>query len=78
MLKTSIVIPIVTALCGFLSAIVVFSYLGNMSKETGVPLDKIPMVGTSLAFIVFPSVVARLPLSNFWAVIFFLTLFCNN
>lgn len=74
-LKSSVMIPAATVVCGFLSAIVVFSYLGNMSYVSGIALDQIPMKGTALVFIVFPSILSKLPLSNFWSVLFFLILF---
>jgi SNF family Na+-dependent transporter len=63
--------------CGFLSAIVVFSYLGNMAFTSGIPIEDIPMKGTALAFIVFPSILSRIPLGNFWCILFFSILFCK-
>ena len=49
-----------------------------MSKISGIELDQIPLRGPELVFIVFPSLLCQLPLSNFWSVLFFIILFCNN
>lgn len=72
---SSLLIPLVTCLCGFLAAAVVFSYMGFMSKISGIPLQEIPLRGTALAFVIFPAALTKLAFSNFWAVIFFILLF---
>lgn len=36
--KSAVLIPFLTCLCGFLSAFAVFSYMGYMSKVSGIPI----------------------------------------
>ncbi|PAA74854.1 hypothetical protein BOX15_Mlig005956g4 [Macrostomum lignano] len=57
-----------------LSGVVVFSFLGFLANETGIDLDKVVDSGVSLAFIVYPQVVTKLPVSPLWAILFFLML----
>ena len=38
-LKTSLIIPCLTCICGLLSSLVIFSYMGNMSLISGLSLD---------------------------------------
>jgi SNF family Na+-dependent transporter len=53
---------------------IVFSYLGNLAKTLAVPVGKVAASGPSLAFIVFPEALSKMPWSNFFCVLFFLTL----
>lgn len=68
------------ALCnsGFsiIAGFAVFSYLGHFAHESGQSMDSIAAEagGIGLSFIVFPAVLATLPASNFFSVVFFLML----
>ena len=53
---------------------VIFSYLGALSKEIGVPVDEVAKSGPSLAFVVYPYAVTKLPAAPVWAILFFLML----
>ena len=53
---------------------IVFSYLGNLAKLSGVGVDKIAASGPALAFIVFPEALSNMPASNAFCVLFFVTL----
>ncbi|XP_062576126.1 sodium- and chloride-dependent betaine transporter-like [Saccostrea cucullata] len=53
---------------------VVFSILGYMVHENGVPIEKVVKSGPGLGFIAYPEALAKLPLSNLWAVVFFIML----
>ena len=53
---------------------VIFSYLGSLSKELGVPVGDVAKSGPSLAFVVYPYAVTKLPGAPFWAILFFLML----
>uniref|UniRef100_A0A667ZQU1 Transporter n=1 Tax=Myripristis murdjan TaxID=586833 RepID=A0A667ZQU1_9TELE len=49
----------------------VFSVLGFMSHEQGVPIEDVAESGPGLAFIVYPQAVAMMPLPQLWAICFF-------
>ncbi|KAB1254530.1 Sodium- and chloride-dependent betaine transporter [Camelus dromedarius] len=53
---------------------VVFSILGFMSQEQGVPISEVAESGPGLAFIAFPKAVTMMPLSQLWSCLFFLML----
>lgn len=74
-MRPSLLVPILTCACGLLSALVVFSYMGNMSLISGKPLSELPLSGPDLAFIVFPAALTTLPFPNLWAILFFCVLF---
>lgn len=72
--KTCIIMPLLTVACGLLAAIVIFCYMGHMSVISGIPINEIPLAGPDLAFIVFPAVLTKMPLSNILSIAFFLTM----
>nr|XP_054750074.1 sodium- and chloride-dependent taurine transporter-like [Lytechinus pictus] len=51
--------------------IAIFSVLGYMSHEQGVPIDQVASKGPGLAFIAYPRAVALMPLAPLWAILFF-------
>ncbi|XP_076114312.1 sodium- and chloride-dependent glycine transporter 1-like [Mytilus galloprovincialis] len=51
---------------------VVFSVLGFMAHSNGVEIEDVVKSGPGLIYIAYPEVVAKLPLPNLWAVIFFI------
>lgn len=56
------------------SGFVVFSIIGYLAHELEVPVEKVVNEGVGLAFMVYPEVVSRLPISPFWSFMFFLML----
>ena len=71
-------IPILTCLCGFLSAFAVFSYMGHMAKVSGLSIEDLPLSGPDLTFIAYPAVLTMMPLENIWSVMFYLVMICKN
>jgi len=51
---------------------VVFSYMGFLAKALNTDVSCVAKGGPSLAFIVYPTAIAKLPVSPLWAILFFL------
>lgn len=53
----------------------IFSFFsGFLAHTLGVKVEEASTAGPGLAFVAFPQAAARMPWSNFWAVLFFLML----
>ena len=58
-----------------LSSVVVFSVLGYLAGQMGVPVEDVAKGGQGLAFVAYPEALASLPLPWIWSILFFLMLF---
>lgn len=58
----------------FFAGLVIFSIIGFLAHELNVNVDKVVDQGAGLAFIVYPEVVTRLPVSPLWSLLFFVML----
>ncbi|XP_030248846.1 sodium- and chloride-dependent GABA transporter 2-like [Sparus aurata] len=52
----------------------VFSVLGFMSHEQGIPIAEVAESGPGLAFIAYPQAIAMMPLPQLWSICFFVML----
>lgn len=50
----------------------IFSVIGFMAQQTGKSIDEAADQGVGLAFVAYPAALARLPMSPFWSVVFFM------
>lgn len=62
-------------LTSIIASCVIFSVLGNLSQELGIDIDQVADAGQGLAFVVYPTALAKLPLPWLWSVLFFFMLF---
>ena len=68
---TSITNSLISLFAGF----VVFSVIGYMATVNSLGIEEVATSGPGLAFVVFPQALALMPLSWFFAILFFLMLF---
>ncbi|RDD46443.1 Sodium- and chloride-dependent GABA transporter 2 [Trichoplax sp. H2] len=73
-LKDAVVISAINCGTSFFAGFVIFSMLGYMSKQQGLPIEKVVDEGPGLVFMVYPAGLSTLPGSNFWSILFFFML----
>lgn len=67
-------IPLSIVVCGMLSALNIFMYLGHFCIQQNVHIADLTLSGPSLSFNIFPKALAILPWSNLWVLIFFIAM----
>ncbi|XP_063232699.1 sodium- and chloride-dependent glycine transporter 1 [Bacillus rossius redtenbacheri] len=72
--KDSLIVAVSNILTSFFAGLVIFSVIGFLAHELDVQVDHVVDQGAGLAFIVYPEVVTRLPVSPVWALLFFVML----
>ncbi|XP_061073688.1 sodium- and chloride-dependent GABA transporter 2-like [Conger conger] len=70
--KDSLWLCLLNSGTSLVAGFVVFSVLGFMAHEQGVPIAEVAESGPGLAFIAYPQAVAMMPLSQLWAACFFI------
>ncbi|KMQ97973.1 sodium- and chloride-dependent glycine transporter 2-like protein [Lasius niger] len=72
--KDSLIVAISNIGTSFFAGLVIFSVIGFLAHELDVPVASVVDEGAGLAFIVYPEVVARLPVAPVWSLLFFIML----
>ncbi|XP_060062762.1 sodium- and chloride-dependent glycine transporter 2-like [Ylistrum balloti] len=73
--SASVISTSATLTFGLVNGLVVFSVLGVMSEEAGVPIkDMMTSGGFSIGFIAYPKALSYFPLPQLWCVIFYLVI----
>ena len=57
--RDALIISLADTLTSLLAGFVIFSILGNLASELGVPVDSVVKSGTGLAFISYPTALAK-------------------
>ncbi|XP_041083114.1 sodium- and chloride-dependent GABA transporter 2-like isoform X1 [Polyodon spathula] len=70
--KDSVYLCLLNSGTSFVAGFAIFSVLGFMAYEQGVPISEVAESGPGLAFIAYPRAVAMMPLPQLWACCFFL------
>ncbi|CAB3224940.1 unnamed protein product [Arctia plantaginis] len=70
----SLIVAVSNIATSFFAGLVIFSVIGFLAHELNVSVDRVVDQGAGLAFIVYPEVVTRLPVSPLWSILFFVML----
>ncbi|XP_048253285.1 sodium- and chloride-dependent GABA transporter 3-like [Haliotis rufescens] len=74
-LKDVVLVTVIGEVSSILCGLVVFSTLGFMAHQAQIPISEVVSSGSGLGFIIYPEAIAQLPVSQLWAVLFFIMLF---
>ncbi|CAL8335510.1 unnamed protein product [Merluccius merluccius] len=69
--KDTFILCLVNGGSSFVAGFAIFSVLGFMSYEQGLPISEVAATGPGLAFIAYPRAVAMMPFPQLWSVCFF-------
>ncbi|XP_031720125.1 sodium- and chloride-dependent GABA transporter 2-like [Anarrhichthys ocellatus] len=69
--KDTFILCLVNGGSSFVAGFAIFSVLGFMSYEQGLPISEVAASGPGLAFIAYPRAVAMMPFPQLWSICFF-------
>lgn len=74
MIRDATIVSILDTFTSVIAGLVIFSVLGAMSHDMGVPLTEVVSSGFGLGFVAYPEALAQLPVPQLWSCLFFLML----
>jgi len=69
--RDAVIIALANSATSIFAGFVIFSILGFMAEELGVEVSEVVEGGTALAFVAYPTAIAKLPISPLWSFLFF-------
>ncbi|XP_033647228.1 sodium- and chloride-dependent GABA transporter 2-like [Asterias rubens] len=69
--RDTLIVTVFNCMTSFYGGLVIFSVLGFMSYEQGVPIEEVADKGPGLAFIAYPKALSLMPAAPFWSCLFF-------
>jgi SNF family Na+-dependent transporter len=73
-IKWTVKLSFLNSFASMFAGIAIFSILGHLSSQTGIPIEKVADKGPGLAFIAYPRALSTLRGSAIWNTLFFLML----
>jgi SNF family Na+-dependent transporter len=73
-IKWTVKLSFLNSFASMFAGIAIFSILGHLSAQTGIPIENVADKGPGLAFIAYPRALSTLPGSAIWNTLFFLML----
>ncbi|KAL3841567.1 hypothetical protein ACJMK2_019689 [Sinanodonta woodiana] len=70
-LKDTLIVAFGNILTSLFAGFVIFAIIGYLASELNMKVEDVVDEGAGLAFIVYPDVVTRLPISPLWSILFF-------